>query len=697
MLDFEHVLSKVIHVSNTTKNNDLRAVTGGIIYEGQEYFAFGDRNNILNIFSYNQETNDIKLENSFQAHDNYINCLTYIKPNDRYPTGVLITGGRDKLIKVWDPKTIFTQTDTIPTPIETYSHEGDLLYVTTTTEEPIGIIACDDHSTCKTWFSNPNDNLTLKHEIYAIWSACSIPGGYITCGADRTIRIWSDKGGHICTQQAAHETPIRGCLFIEEKQILATIDNSGELKEWQVNGLSIENLNKIQVSNMCLYSIVPLDDENYVISSEDSCVYVVSSRTKKVVDVLLMNCCVWSVSVLANRDIICGCSDGYSYIFTNGKSRRCDEQTERKYFECLENTENSNISDFSPFTVPDIDDIKKDDINLGEITVVKKGDRLCSVMWSKGYKKLVVTGSHKIPEEILKMMNVTDDQGNHWDFLITIDLDDGRSLPLYMNKGGNEYEAAQEFMTKYDLDESLFLAQIIGSIHEKVKNPFDLNEESKSIFPMKKLFYYSEKVVNENEKVIDFECVLNSDLNEKKLSIVLDNLRLQIMDKKIRSSIPPQKIVPIVNHLIEKVLTFSEPCIFGLLQVVVNMFLNYTGEILTDVNLFDLLSVLAVKFHEFDSALQIAYSTLVDNYSTILGFNLEMCVKMADLVFNLLSPNLDSVAFLRLLYACGNVAFFWEEAKVKVASHSEMLDKLESSVVSNECKDALSHIKKMIA
>ena len=75
MLDFEHVLSKVIHVSNTTKNNDLRAVTGGIIYEGQEYFAFGDRNNILNIFSYNQETNDIKLENSFQAHDNYINII----------------------------------------------------------------------------------------------------------------------------------------------------------------------------------------------------------------------------------------------------------------------------------------------------------------------------------------------------------------------------------------------------------------------------------------------------------------------------------------------------------------------------------------------------------------------------------------------------------------------------------------------
>ena len=50
MLDFEHVLSKVIRVFNAPKNNDLRAGTGGIIYEGQEYFAFGYRNNIINIF-----------------------------------------------------------------------------------------------------------------------------------------------------------------------------------------------------------------------------------------------------------------------------------------------------------------------------------------------------------------------------------------------------------------------------------------------------------------------------------------------------------------------------------------------------------------------------------------------------------------------------------------------------------------------
>ncbi|KAK8837069.1 hypothetical protein M9Y10_037118 [Tritrichomonas musculus] len=102
----------------------------------------------------------------------------------------------------------------------------------------------------KFWFSNPTDNLTLKHEIYAIWSACSIPGGYITCGADRTIRIWSDKGGHIYTQQAAHETPIRGCLFIKEKQILATIDNSCELKEWQVNFFLSKRSKKIYLGRI---------------------------------------------------------------------------------------------------------------------------------------------------------------------------------------------------------------------------------------------------------------------------------------------------------------------------------------------------------------------------------------------------------------------------------------------------------------
>ena len=40
MLDFEHVLSKVIRVFNAPKNNDLRAVTGGIIYVDQDIFSF---------------------------------------------------------------------------------------------------------------------------------------------------------------------------------------------------------------------------------------------------------------------------------------------------------------------------------------------------------------------------------------------------------------------------------------------------------------------------------------------------------------------------------------------------------------------------------------------------------------------------------------------------------------------------------
>lgn len=720
MTDLGYVLSTTTNVSQ----KDLRTVVTGIIFKGKEYFAIGDRSNLLYLFNYNAETNAIKLENSFQAHDGWVSALAYHKPCDEYPNGAIITGSHDKLIKIWDFESVLTNSSTVPNPLQTYAHDAAVCFIHACNDGSGRIISSGWDSTCRIWKGKSEEaSIILHHETFAIWSASSIPGGYITCGADQTIRIWTETGEHVKTIQDAHDCPIRDCVYIPSRKILVTCANDGLIKEWKVNDLSLENLTTITCTNVYLYSICLLDDDTYIVSSEDKCAYIASSKTKKVQDMLLAPDTVWVASTFSNKDIICCSADGVARTFTNDPARRCDNSIETEYLQKLASIPNSDLKEVNPLTISDISKLGPDDIQIGNASIARKDHQLVLCTWSKGYNKWIQIGTYDLPEKYQKMVNVTDDQGNHWDYCFPIELEDGQTFSLYTNSDTDEYATVFDFMNKNNLDPKVYLAQIISCI-----NRFKDTDNSKPPFPMKGLSYFKEndtkyifnsiKSLNEsqkNEPILTEDQLnilqkpLSHDLFEiieklifnwqyDQLVPVLDFLRILILDPKARDFIPASNMVKIIQHL-EQVDPdqSSEPLIVMILQVIVNMFLNYTGEILTEVNVFEIISKFADRFSTSEQQMQISFSTLIHNYSTLLCLNQEMCIELMVIIIDILTPELDQNVILKLLSACGNLAFFSDEAKLKLQLYPYIIQDLISEKLSTECIKVLTNVVNLIS
>lgn len=726
MTEFAHLLSASLDVSK----KDLRAIIGGINYNNKEYIAFGDRLNFIHIYNYDNETNSFNLTNSFQAHDGWIGCLTYIKPCKQYPNGALVSGSHDKSVKIWDPSTIIANNST-PTPIDSYHHDGQVCYFYSFNDDTGRIISTGWDSSCRIWDPNQEEKVSiiLKHENLAIWSATPIPGGYITCGADQTIRIWTDKGEHVNTIQDAHQFPIRGCAYIDSKKTLVTIANDGNIKEWKVNGLSIEYQLTIECTDTYLYSLILLDDDTYVVSCEDHCAYFVSSKTKSLVDVAFNYDTVWCISKLNNNDVICGNANGTALVFTNNKSRSCDNETEQKYLDKLRLLQNPDIGEMNPLELADIKSLSPVDHQLGKASIVRNKERISICSWSNGYNKWLEIGGFNIDNKYLKMMNVKDENGKVWDFCITINFGDDKSLPLYMNFNDDEKKVADEFMKKNKLDPQIYSNKIIEAIRQKGgKDENGLNNSNSSILPVKSLSYYTEDVSDEtfnelisinkqklNEFVLSEEQIeiLKKPISTEFFEIIskavlkwdvdhvwplLDILRCKIIDSQSRSFIQNQELSNVVHHLIQSVENkVSEEFIVFLIKIVINMFMNFTSLILEDDELlFDLISKISEKFDDLKPKNQTCFANLVLNYSTLCTFKPEMCVNLMEIVVDIIKPEINNVALLRLLSACGNLALFSDQAKMKLQFHPEIVLDLTSSPITNECKYVLNDIANLM-
>ena len=104
-------------------------------------------------------------------------------------------------------------------------------------------------------------------------------------------------------------------------------------------------------------------------------------------------------------------------------------------------------------------------------------------------------------------------------------------------------------------------------------------------------------------------------LHVDKLKSIVDDLKIDVSNDTSVS------LVEFSNSLTDK--ESSELFAFNFLRVIVNMFMNYTSEILNDVNFLDILPSFAPRFADFIPNTQNVYATLALNYSTLLRFEIE--------------------------------------------------------------------------
>jgi hypothetical protein len=556
-------------------------------------------------------------------------------------------------------------------------------------------------------WTTPTDFLVLQHEEFAVWSACVIPEGYVTLGADKTIRVWSAIGTVVQRIEKAHADVPRASRYLPGRNLLVTASNDGTIKEWSVDGLKLSATRTVTVSDRYLYSLSLIDEDTYVVSSEDRCAYVVSSPYQAVVDVLPMTGSVWGVDVLSNGDVITVCADGFARVFTQDRDRRATLDVVSTYFTDMESLtfndpalETVNILD-----LPDISGLTADMQVPGRANLIRDGKEKIVVIWSPGYQRWIKLG-RVTKTKGAQREKVYDPEGRCWDFCMTVNLEDGRNLPLYVNFDTNQFAAAAEFIQKHNLQMHWF--DQIANFIERERRPYRVEMDDKprtaprsEAFPMNNPNFLREVLVdralaklrtlNDTPELVLtdaqfallaqptspawFQLVLNVALTWPiwKSWPLIDVLRGRILEPTARSSIPPDGLVQIVKRIVDASIP-DDFAILNLGRLLSNMLLNYAEVVVSHIDIENIFAGLADRFAMFTVRTQVSIANALLNYSTTLTNREKAADALMGILLKAFGTAADEDTVYRLVYAIGNAAVASGLALEKLRLRPDLID-----------------------
>lgn len=723
------VLSSVTMASNA----DLRSIVCKIMINGDESVACGDRNSQLSIWKYAAPNNLVPVR-SFRAHDGVVSSGSFVPKSQWFPDGAFVTGSHDKTAKVW-PLSLFTDISASPVPLAVLKHEQQICFVTATDDG--AIITSGWDSTCKVWTS-PNNPLVMRHEDLAIWSASAIPEGYVTLGADKTIRVWTKTGQPAAKIQEAHSDVPRACKYIPSRNILVTVGNDSVLKEWQVNGLQLVQSLAITVSDNYLYSLACVSDSLFAVGSEDRCAYLVSSETGAVVELMANLDSVWAVDVMSNGDVATASADGVVRVFTQVEDRRASEVIQEAYITGLSALTFTNpaLQEILLGDLPPKDSLDREMQSPGRAVLVRDGEDKIVFAWSNGYGRWLEIGKVTATKGAQRE-KVYDENGKEWDFCITVNLEDGRNLPLYLNYDTNQYCAARDFLVKHHL-QMYYLDQIAHFI-ERQRKPYMVNMEDRkkadataaanaaatgrAVFPMTTPNYITaintEPIIRKLRTMNDTPGLILTDeqfqLLEGPLSAswwdlvykigtewpttkswpALDILRARILEPTASSIIQPDWLA----HLVEHVAGSPENDDFVVLiltRIIGNMFANFGNEAMNRIEIIAIFAGLGARFSTFSQRTQLSICNAMMNYSEFLGKKPEAAAELMDVLIEILQFGMDEETLYRTLYAVGNCAHFSGQAKQKILLRPDVLDAKRSGDYSQKVQGLFAAIVELL-
>ena len=176
--------------------------------------------------------------------------------------------------------------------------------------------------TGRVWL-NEKTVMTLKGHEAAVWCGVIMPtmGIMVTGSADTTIKFW--KAG-VCKRTVKKHTQAVRDLGILGSNQLVSCSNDGQIVVWSIAeaDMAVEVAFQFEDSDFVYsLSVLPsLQGQGWVSSGENTGLKVFKDgRVQQEIAVPAIS--VWSVTILDNGDIACGCSDNKIYIFTTEKGR----------------------------------------------------------------------------------------------------------------------------------------------------------------------------------------------------------------------------------------------------------------------------------------------------------------------------------------------------------------------------------------
>jgi len=386
------------------------------------------------------------------GHQYFVSDIAFIAPNQKNANnGQIVSVSHDKSIIFWNPSTCAVEHQIQG------AHESAITSVALDANNSDRLITASWDKTAKIW-QNRACAHTLQGHTTNVLCVLSLSNGYIVTGCgDGTVKIWDGETGGEIKNIVASTTCVRGLAELPGVGFL-TVANDGNLKTWTLQG---DCVHEIPAHSNLVYSVIVTPSGEIVTASEDRTVKV--WRDGNLVQTIEHPACVWKVAVLSNGDLVSACADCVARVFTRAEDRQAEPAIIQNFNDVVANSKVKK-SGVDSGSLPSAVVLQQPGKKHGEVKLVNNNGSPEAWSWNAQLSKWE------------KMGDVVDGpgvgggfsgkvyyEGEMYDYVFDIELEQPgagtRKYKLPFNRGGNPFEAAQDFIWKHEMPQ-YYLDQI---------------------------------------------------------------------------------------------------------------------------------------------------------------------------------------------------------------------------------------------
>ncbi|KAJ2468558.1 WD repeat protein Lub1, partial [Coemansia sp. RSA 2337] len=379
--------------------------------------------------------NDFIEDSVLLGHTGYVNSVTAIPPTAEYPSGLVATGGGDKIICLWDPTDLAQPTSKLA------GHTDNVCALAASSDGRVLVSGSWD-KTAKVWIDGVC-KYTLGGHQHAVWCVLVMEDGSVLTGsADKIIRRW--EGGELKGTFEGHTDCVRALALLPGGRF-ASAANDGSVRVWSLGSAKCQA--ELYGHTSFVYSLSVLPDGAIVSGGEDRSVRVWRDNELSQI-ILLPSTSVWTVAALGNGDIACGTSDGVVRVFSAEKARLAAPDTLATFEQANASfaVSKKTMGDIDTSKLPGPERLEQPGSKDQQVIMVKSGLAVEAYQWDQGKQSWAKVG------EVVDAVGQSQKQvfgGKEYDYVFDVDIQEGMPpLKLPFNVTENPYGAAQKFLER---------------------------------------------------------------------------------------------------------------------------------------------------------------------------------------------------------------------------------------------------------
>lgn len=257
---------------------------------------------------------------SYSEHEGFVNSVAFIPGTSEFPGGIIASGGKDKLINLWDYAgkqlcgTLIGHDDNICklAVFEETSRAGPFVFAST---------SWDGSARCWTEELSPASCLVLRAaEASSCWSCAALGrDSFVTGHGDKSLRIWRGEQ-QVQVIANAHRDVVRDILAVGQGCFLS-VGNDGVLKVWDASsGTALQTVNCAHPA--FIYGMAWNGTDRVVSFGEEGAVKVWKwlageKRIEEEASLRVPMTSAWCATFLNATTLLVGGSTGSLYVFSS--------------------------------------------------------------------------------------------------------------------------------------------------------------------------------------------------------------------------------------------------------------------------------------------------------------------------------------------------------------------------------------------